>query len=208
MNSNIKNALIAFLVFTSFICNAQDNETLYVTDQFEITLHTSKDPNSKVITRLKSGEPVTILQEAGSDGYAKVSAPDNRIGWVLESFLMKQPSGRDQYRVVKKEYDKLKAEFDQQVKQRTAELSKELEQTKRVAKKPLQVQEENERLKKALEQERNEFEVIKRENQEFKSIYKDRLWFITGAVIAIGSLVLGLVITRIPWRKRKSWGEV
>lgn len=208
MKNNFKYVLTIFLVITPLVCYAQDNETLYVTDQFEITLHTSKDPNSKVIKRLKSGEPVTILQEAGSDGYAKVSAPGNSVGWVLESFLMSQPSGRDQYRAVKKEYDKLKAEFDQQVKLRTAKLSKELEQTKRVAKKPLKVQEENERLKKALDLERKEFEQIKRENQEFKSIYKDRLWLITGAVIAIGSLVLGLVITRIPWRRRKRWGEV
>ena len=208
MKNKIKCALTIFLVLATSICNGQNNQTLYVTDQFEITLHTSKDPNSKVITRLKSGVPVRILQEAGSDGYAKVSTSDNKVGWVLESFLMNQPSGRDKYNAIKKEYDKLKDEFDQQLKQRTSYLSKELERTKKVAKKPLQVQTENERLKKTLEQERKEVEVIKKENQEFKSIYKDRLWFITGAVIAIGSLVLGLVITRIPWRKRKSWGEV
>jgi len=208
MKYTIKYVLIAIFIFSASICSAQDNETRYVTDQFEITLHTSKDPNSKVITRLKSGASVVILQEAGSDGYAKVSTLDNQTGWILQSFLMAQPSGRDQYREIKEKYDKLKAEFNTQVNKRTAKLSKELEQTKRVAKKPLLVQEENEQLKKTLEQERKEVEVMKKENQVFKSIYKDRIWFLTGAVVAIGSLVLGLIITRIPWRRRKRWGEV
>lgn len=208
MKKNFKYALLIILLTLSLICAAQENQTLYVTDQFEITLHTSKDPNSKVIKRLKSGDSVTLLQEAGSDGYAKVSTIGNKKGWVLESFLMNQPSDRDRYRDIKKKYDKLMTEFEQEVTKRTAELSKELEETKRVASQPLIVQEENKRLKNILEQERKEVEVIKEENKIFKSIYKDRVWFITGAVIAISSLVLGLVITRIPWRRRKSWGEV
>ena len=208
MKHFVKYVLLVFFTILSLGSTAQENKTLYVTDQFEITLHSNKDPNSKVISRLKSGDSVVILQEADSDGYAKVSTAENKTGWVLESFLMNQPSGRDQYRAIKKEYDKLKAEFDQQVNKRTAELSKELEETKRVAKQPMLVYEENERLKKTLEQERKEVETIKKENQKFKSIYKDRAWFITGAMIAIGSLVLGLAITRIPCRRRKSWGEV
>ena len=127
---------------------------------------------------------------------------------MLDSFLIKQPGGRDQYLAIKKEYEKLKAQLDSQVQQRTEKLSTELEQLKGSAKRPLRLQEENQRLKNTLKKERAEFEEIKKENQEFKSIHKDRRWFITGAITAIGSLVLGLIITKIPWRRRKSWGEV
>ena len=205
---NIKDAILAFLVFTALISNLQAQEIRYITDQFEITLQKTKNPNSQVIERMKSGAPVEMLQAAGTDGYAKVSTLDNKVGWVLDSFLMKQPGGRGQYLAIKKEYEKLKAEFDSQVQQRTKKLSIELEQLKRVAKRPLELQEENQRLKNTIEEERVNFEEIKKENREFKSIHKDRSWFIAGAIIAIGSLVLGLIITRIPWRRRKSWGEI
>ena len=70
------------------------------------------------------------------------------------------------------------------------------------------MQKENQQLKNLLEKERAQTEAIKQENREFKSIHKDRQWFVTGAIIAIGSLVLGLIITKIPWRRRKSWGEL
>ncbi len=210
----IKYAIFTFLMLALCMSNVQAEEIKqaeeirYITDQFEIALQKSKDPNSQVIARIKSGAPVEVQQAAGVDGYAKISTLDNKVGWVLESLLMTEPGGRHQYLVTKKEYEKLKTEFDSQVQLRTEKLSKELGQLKRIATRPLQLQEENQRLKDTLKQERAKFEDIKQENLEFKSIHKDRRWLITGAVISIGSLVLGLIITRIPWRRRKSWGEI
>lgn len=201
-------AILTLLMFAILVSNIQAQEIRYVTDQFEITLQKSKDPNSQIIARINSGAAVEVQQAAGVDGYAKVSTFDNKVGWVLESLLMKEPGGREQYLATKKEYEKLKSEFDSQVQQRTEKLSKELNQLKSIAKRPLQLQEENQRLKNTLEQERARFEDIKLENRDFKSIHKDRRWLITGAVISIGSLVLGLIIARIPWRRRKSWGEI
>ena len=204
----VKNALMVFLLLCFIVIKIHAQEIRYITDQFEITLQKSKNPNSQVVARLKSGAPVEILQEAGTDGYVKVSTFDNKVGWVLDSLLMEQPGGRDQHFAIKREYDTLKAEFDKQVNQRTDKLSTELEQLKQLSKRPLQLQEENQKLKKMLEDERARIEQIKIENQEFKSIHKDRQWLITGAMISIGSLILGLIITKIPWRRRKSWGEV
>ncbi len=196
------------LVCSFFSSSVQAEEIRYITDQFEIALQASKDPNSKVIARIKSGTPVELLQTAGRDGYAKISTFDNKVGWVLDSLLMKQPGGHDQYAAIKKEYDKLRAELESNVQERTKKLSIELEQLKKLSKRPLQLQEENKRLQELLEKERAKFASIEKENHEFKSIYRDRRWLITGAVISIGSLILGLILTRIPWQKRKSWGEV
>ena len=204
----VKNALMVFMLLCFIVIKIHAQEIGYITDQFEITLQKSKNPNSQVVARLKSGAPVENLQEAGTDGYVKVSTFDNKVGWVLDSLLMEQPGGRDQHFAIKREYDTLKAEFDKQLKQRTEKLSTELEQLKQLSKRPLQLQEENQKLKNMLEDERARIEQIKIENQEFKSIHKDRQWLITGAMISIGSLILGLIITKIPWKRRKSWGEV
>ncbi len=204
--NKIKILILLLFLFSSLISSAET--VRYVTDQFQITLHRSKNLNSEIVTQLDSGTAVKVLQIDAVNGFAKVSTPDQKIGWVLESFLMEQPGGRERYAALKYDYDKLKADFDLEVKKRTEELSTELEKIKRISKRPVELQKENERLQTILREERAQFEATLEENRAFKSIHKDRRWFITGAITALGSLVLGLILTRIPWRKRKSWGEL
>ena len=203
-----KNAVILAFIFVVCCSQAHAEDIRYVTDQLEITIHRNMSLSSDIIAQLKSGTPVRVLKTNREEGFALVATKDEKVGWMLESYLLNEPAGREKYQLLKQEYDKLKADFDRQVQERTAKLSSELKQIKNVSKRPLELQKENQRLKQILEKERAEVETIKQENRAFKSIHKDRKWFITGVITALGSLVLGLIITRIPWRKRKSWGEL
>lgn len=205
---NNKNAAKLALMLVTYSASVYAEDVRYVTDELEITMHRKMSLNSEIVAQLKSGTPVRVLKTNRDEGYVMVATKDEKIGWMLESFLINEPAGRQQYESLKIEYDKLKAEFDLQVKERTSKLSKELTQVKNAAKRPLELQQENQKLKNTLEQERAQVEEIKKENQQFKSIHKDRQWFAVGAITAIGSLVLGLIITRVPWRRRKSWGEL
>ena len=185
-----------------------ENDIRYVTDELEITIHRKMNLNSDVVAQLKSGTPVRVLKINREEGYVMVATENEKVGWTLETFLLDEPVGRQKYQALKKEYDQLRAEFDIQLQERTAKLSAELKQVKNISKRPLELQKENQQLRDLLEKERAQIENIKQENRAFKSIHKDRQWFVTGAIIAIGSLVLGLIITKIPWRRRKSWGEL
>ncbi|MBT8124679.1 MAG: TIGR04211 family SH3 domain-containing protein [Gammaproteobacteria bacterium] len=205
---NNKNAAKLALMLATYSASVYAEDLRYVTDELEITMHRKMSLNSEIVAQLKSGTPVRVLKTNRDEGYVMVATKDEKVGWMLESFLINEPAGRQQYESLKIEYDKLKAEFDLQVKERTSKLSKELTQVKNAAKRPLELQQENQKLKNTLEQERAQVEEIKKENQQFKSIHKDRQWFAVGAITAIGSLVLGLIITRVPWRRRKSWGEL
>ncbi len=206
LNNRIAATLIILLVASNVSMSAEDIR--YVTDELEITIHRKMSMNSEIVAQLKSGTPVRVLKTNRDAGYVMVGTEDKKVGWMLESFLLNEPAGRQQYQSLKKDYDKLKNEFDTQVQERTAKLSAELNKVKSISKRPLELQKENQQLKELLEKERAQTEEIKRENRAFKSIHKDRQWFITGALIAICSLVLGLIITKIPWRRRKSWGEL
>lgn len=185
-----------------------ENDIRYVTDELEITIHRKMNLNSDVVAQLKSGTPVRVLKTNREEGYVMVTTENEKVGWTLETFLLDEPVGRQKYQALKKEYDQLRAEFEIQLQERTAKLSAELKQVKNISKRPLELQKENQQLRDLLEKERAQIENIKQENRAFKSIHKDRQWFVTGAIIAIGSLVLGLIITKIPWRRRKSWGEL
>ncbi len=199
-----------FLVFFVYAIsvNAFAEDIRYVTDELEITLHRKMNLNSDIVAQLKSGTPVRVLKTNRDEGYVMVTTKDEKVGWMLETYLQNEPAGREKYLTLKQEYEKLKAEFDSKVQERTAKLSGELKQIKAISKRPLELQQENQRLQKTLAEERAQVAEIKLENKQFKSIHKDRQWFIIGALTAIGSLILGLVITRIPWRRRKSWGEL
>ena len=207
LDSKFKIMTISILLIVSGAAiSAEDNR--YVTDELEITLHRNMSLSSEIVAQLKSGTPVKVLQTKRDEGYVKVSTQDNKVGWMLESYLISMPAARQQLAALRIKYDELKENFDTQVKERTAKLSTELSQVKNTAKRPLELQQENQKLKKIIEDERAQVATIKQENHEFKSIYKDRQWFITGAITAIGSLVLGLILTKVPWRRRKSWGEL
>jgi len=204
-----KSVASGFILIAIYSATTMAEEGVrYVTDELEITLHRSMSLSSEIVAQLKSGTPVEVLETNRDEGYVRVATQDEIVGWMLESFLMAEPAGREQYQLLKIEFEKLKANFNAQLNERTSKLSSELAQVKSAAKRPLELQQENQKLKQTLEEERAQVEEIKLENSQFKSIHKDRQWFATGAITAIGSMVLGLIITRIPWRRRKSWGEL
>lgn len=208
MLHNTYAVTIALILFTYSIVSASEDAMYYVTDELEITIHRSMSLSSEIVAQLKSGTPVKVLKKNRDEGYVMVATEDQKVGWMLESYLISEPAGRQQYETLKKEYDELKTNFDVQLKKRTTQLSTELSRVKNSAKRPLELQKENQKLKKILEEERAQVGQIKLENREFKSIHKDRKWFVTGAITAISGLLLGIVLTRVPWQRRKSWGEL
>ena len=49
--------------------------------------------------------------------------------------------------------------------------------------------------------------MLSEENQQLRSNVQQE-WFIIGGGVSIGSLILGLILTRINWRrKRDTWGD-
>jgi len=147
-----KTAAAGLIVITAYSAASIAAEDIrYVTDELEITIHQSMSLGSSIVTELKSGTPVKILKTNRDEGYVMVATQDERVGWMLESYLTAEPSGRERYQSLKIEYDKLKADFDAQLKERTSKLSGELAQVKNTAKRPLQLQEENQKLKQTLE---------------------------------------------------------
>ncbi len=152
------------LTLTVSSVNVHAEDVRYVTDELEITIHRNMSLNSDIVAQLISGTPVKVLKTNRDEGYVMVATQDKKVGWMLESYLINEPAGRAQHEALKKEYDLLKANFDTQVKERTIKLSTELAKVKNAAKRPLELQQENQKLKKTLEDERAQVEEIKKEN--------------------------------------------
>ena len=77
-----------------------------------------------------------------------------------------------------------------------------------IAQRPLELQRENDALKSQLAEEQDRYEVLQAESEILKSPYKDRQWFTRGALVVVGSMFLGILLTRIEWRRKKKWNQL
>ena len=180
--------------------------TKYVTDEFEIMLRTGQSTQHEIRRQIKSGTPLEVLRE--SDGYTNVRMPSGVEGWVLSRYLMDQPSGRDRLAALERRYEKLKTKFDQAVEEEKASMQREIQKLKNIAKRPLELKRENDQLKAQLAQEKDRYDKLATESEVLKSPFQDRKWFVSGALVVIGSMIFGIILTRIPWQRKKKWNQL
>jgi len=86
-------------------------------------------------------------------------------------------------------------------------LQAELAQIKQAAADALSIKERNESLKKQVEALSLDLDAAQQTNRVLKE-RSERDWFIAGAGVLLGGMILGFVIPKIRWKRRRSWGEL
>jgi SH3 domain protein len=86
-------------------------------------------------------------------------------------------------------------------------LQTELAQIKQAAADTLAIQERNQSLDKQLEVVSTDLDSAKQRNRALKE-RSERDWFIAGAGVLLGGIIIGLVIPKIRWKRRRGWGEL
>ena len=197
----------------------------YVSDELKIPLRSGASNKHRIIKFLRSGTALTVLSK--DDKFTEVETSDGKSGWVLTDDLMNIPSGRDRLAAAQKQFSQsdtiikdlkstiaeLKSELKQLKNEKDAlqnertNLSNSLEDLKITAANPLSLSKKNKQLKKELDKVRDSEAMLEKENQQLRSNVMQE-WFLIGGAVSIGSLLLGLIITRINWRKKRdSWGD-
>ena len=202
-------------------------DTRYVVDELIITVRSGRTNSHQIVKLLRSGAKIDVLSELEEDGkqYAFIQAGDV-TGWVLSQYLSPTQIARDRIEAIqakaakasqesaelKKQLTALREENASLIKQRdklndsTQTMDKELSKIKRVTARPLAIQKNNEILRIDLAKKTSEAKLLSEENANLKN-REQREWFITGAGVTIGSILLGIMLTRIRWRRRSSWGS-
>ena len=200
--------LTTFLLAGGVLVTSQSSfaVTKYVSDEFEIMLRTGQSTQHEIRRQLKSGTPLEVLQEG--EGYTQVRLQNGIEGWVLSRYIIDQPSGRDRLAALERRHEKLKTKFDQAVAEEKASMEKEIARLKEIAKRPLELQRENDQLKAQLAEEKSRYDMLAKESEVLKSPLKDREWFTRGALVVFASMVFGIVLTRIPWQRKKKWNQL
>jgi SH3 domain protein len=202
-------------------------ETRYISDQLNVPIRSGASNQYRIIKFLTSGTALKVLGTSDDGKYYHVEIPGEKDGWVLADNVMDIPSGRarletankrletvrdensqlkDTIKSLRSELSQIKGENKSLQTERT-NLSNSLDDLKITAANPIALSKKNRQLKDELDNALNDVKMLQSENDSLRNNVMQE-WFIIGGSTAIGSLILGIILTRIPWRrKRNSWGD-
>ena len=230
--SNNKIPLFNFVVLSGIVLFAAlasepvYAKTAYVSDQLKIPLRSGASNGHRIVKFLRSGTALNVLDASADGKFTQIEA-GSKSGWVLTEDIMSIPSGRDRLATAKKKFanaDQVITELENKVTELKAEirklkgekgtllnertnLSNSLDDLKITAANPVALSKKNKQLKKELEKVRANESMLDKDNQQLRSNVMQE-WFVIGGAVSIGSLILGLILTRINWRKKRdSWGD-
>lgn len=184
-------------------------ETVYVTEEFEITLRATPGADRKIVAMAKSGKPLEVIEKG--DEWSLVRIPNGKEGWAQNRYLTAAaPSAlvlervRQDYDGLEKKYKDLKDRFDGLTAQKKAadadlsqsrrshdELNAAYERLKREASEFLTLKQQHQDVSAQLEAERDRASQLDQENRDLR---RDGViqWVLAGGGIMLTGFFIGL----------------
>ena len=220
----INNGPAALLLSTMLFASAASAESAWVSDEFEITLRSGPSTSNAIELMLSSGTELEILERDAETGYSRVRTGGGTEGWVLTRYLMNEPAARQQLArltsqltneasrgtslnaqlgAIRSEYDTA-AQRIETLEREKSDLEEELAEIKRTAANVLTINNQNKQLREQLAAEEIRVATLEQENRELTS-QTTRYWFMSGALVLVVGMVLGLWLPRIRWQRRSRY---
>jgi SH3 domain protein len=219
--------LLALLCLGLWATAGAQAQTLYVSDQLEIQLRSGATNQHRIIRMLPSGTPLEVLEVDQAEGWTRVRAPSGVDGWVLSRFLMPERAARDRLAAAEERMQRFEQENRQlnitirelrgekeavagersELDKTSRQLAQELEEIRRTASSALALDAENKELKSRIVSAEREIQTLQQENARLHD-RTSRDWFMVGAGVVVLGIILGLIIPRIRFRRKSSWGEL
>ncbi|VAW64073.1 hypothetical protein MNBD_GAMMA08-1962 [hydrothermal vent metagenome] len=198
----------------------------YVSDDLTIPMRSGITTGHKILKFLNSGEALVILEitEDQKHAYVSLLSDELKTGWVETSLLMPNKSAREQLAIEKKKNQSVKTKLKElktqlaesrsqnnkleniqsQLETKIKQLQSTLVRLRKNASDPIRIADENEQLKQQLTDAETKTAELTEENiilgdENIKS------WFLIGGAVSMGSLIFGIALTRIRWKKNDRW---
>ena len=201
-------------------------EDMYITDEFEVTMRSGTSTSNSIVRMLRSGQRVSVIEEDLATQYTLVETDDGKQGYVLSRFLMSIPAARQTLEELRQSYQQQQEKIDSQtsvidelnqalsqeqsdnqaLKTTLRASEQELSKVRTAAQDTLNILEQNKHLQTVVEQLREEKAQLTEINAELSDSTKLD-WFIRGGAVSLIAFVIGILVTRIRWKKQDSWGS-
>jgi SH3 domain protein len=211
--------LIALLAFED-----ARSASAWVSDEFEITLRSGPSTTNAIQLMVSSGTELEVLERDAEAGYTRVQTQGGTEGWVLTRYLMNEASAREQLQTlsgqlssattqgsslntqlstIRGEYDTAQDQIATQEREK-AQLEQELADIKRTAANVLTINDENTDLRDQLANSDIRVDTLEQENRELRS-QTMRYWFMTGGLVLVVGIILGLWLPRMRLQRRSGY---
>lgn len=172
--------------------NDSEGEIRYISDDLYTYLHAGPGRNFRILGSVQAGTKVTQLQIDAEKNFVEVIDDKQRTGWVDASFITKTQSIRE-----------LVPELQERVRE-ASQLSSQQENSNELLNQQIaDLSSQNNQLKRQLDQ-------LQKENADMqnKLATKDQSaqmeWFTRGGIIALVSILVGVIIAYLPKKRRRN----
>lgn len=212
------------LILALLLPVAAHAQPAWVSDQFEVLIRTGPSTENAIQMMLNSGTRLEVLERDEATGYSRVRTPGGTEGWVLTRYLMSEPSAREQLerltsqltsattrgssldsqlQAVRSEYESSQKNIASLESEKNA-MEAELAEIKRTAANVLSINQQNKELREQLVNADVRIESLEQENRDLAS-QTNRYWFMSGGLVLVVGIVLGLWLPRIRWQRRSRY---
>ena len=220
----MKKQVCAALLFTALAAPLAQAEPAWVSDQFEIMLRSGPSTSNAIQLQVTSGTRLEVLERDADSGYSRVRTTGGTEGWVLTRYLMREPSAREQLQTltsqltsansrgssldsqltaIRSEYDSANDRIGQLEREKSA-VEQELAEIQRTAANVLAINDQNKALMDQLAAAQIRADTLEQENRELTS-QTTRYWFMTGALVLLVGIILGIWLPRVRWQRRSRY---
>ena len=220
----VKTVLLALCLSILLAASNVAAQSMWVSDQFEVMLRTGPSTNNAIERMLPSGTALQVLERDDETGYALVRTTAGTEGWVLTRYLMNEPSAREQLSnltnrltnadaegsSLTSQLDAVNNEYDSATRQIAAlqnenrSLEQDLAEIKRTAANVLAIDTQNKDLRDQLANTEIQAATLEQQNREL-SAQTTRYWFMTGALVLVVGVILGIWLPRIRWQRKSRY---
>lgn len=200
-------------------------QTMYVTDEVVITLRRGAGTQFAIIDNLSTGDAVDVLERDDANGYARVRVRGSGDeGWVLTRYLVEEPTAglkltdaqrelaqtRTRVNTLETELasvnDTLTSTQSELASTQTtnSEISAELDDIRTASASAIELLDQNETLRRRNNELNAQLEALTIETGRLASRSRQN-WFIVGALVLAGGIMIGLIAPSLRRRRRSDW---
>jgi SH3 domain protein len=213
----------AILMLLAFELGAQ-GQARYVTDRTIVELRRGPSTEYLILRNLEAGERVEVLEQNDA-GYSRVRVADQGTeGWILTRFLTAEPIARERLAVTERNLSAARERVTG-LETQTAELSRDLAATKTELEQArtshgtvsreladirtasanvVEIRDRNTSLQQRVIALERQVEELTADNERLAR-RSNQNWFVVGAAVLLGGIVLGLVAPSLRRKRRSDW---
>jgi SH3 domain protein len=215
------SVVAAAVVLAAVVASAQ---TRYISDEFFVPFRTGPSTQNAITRNLPSGTRVDVVEERADLAYSRVRLQDGAEGWVQTQYLQAEPvaearlqaaSGellilRERASVLERRVEELESELSttgralNEAETRSEQAGAELADVRSASSAALETRAENENLQRTITELTAATEAANLRIEELRSRERQN-WFIIGAAVLLGGIVIGLVAPTLRRKRRSSW---